>query len=151
MEESKLCFIDDCMYYLERSLLSFLRNYNIKFEIIDTDYDEWNAIIYYSKVSINSKIFYFNFIESLNDEEEPCDLIYYNDTISYTGGIAIFEKIISILTPDLIIHELNEIDKEIKQIEESIDKHMFEIFTMTYLQSTAFKYTLPLDIVLKMF
>ena len=150
IDESKLCSIDDCMFYLHKSLSSYLLNYNITFDLIELEYVGWFFIRYYTRLSVNSKIFYFNFIESLNDDGEPYNLVYYDDIVEYVGGSAIFDRIIYVLTPDLIIHEMNEIDNEIKDLEKSIEKHLFEISTMTSLSSNTFEYKLPLDIVLKL-
>lgn len=151
IDESKLCYIDNCMFYLERALSWHLKeNYNIIFELLDTDNDELFYTIYYTCVLINDKTFYFNFIEYLDDDGEPYNLIYNHNNVEYVGGSVIFDKIIDILIHDLIIHEINQIDTELKDFEKYTKKYTFELSTMAYLYSSAFEYKLPLDIVLKL-
>ena len=126
MKESKLAFKDDWMFYLEKSLVKFFRSYNIIFEIIDEDDDNWFEINYTYKLIINGQNFIFIFTESLDNDSEPCKLVYHND-IAYVGGMNIFNKIVELVKPNLIIHEINQIEKELTSDEKIIEQIEFEI------------------------
>lgn len=150
VEEIKLAYKDDCMFYLDQDLVKFFGDYNIRINSLSEEDQDDDSVIYTRRILINQKNYRFTFDESLDDDYEPCHLSCWIDNESFNGGCEIMEKIIAITRLDIMEHEEKEIEKELKNIETSIERHLYEVTVMTYLSSSAFSFKLPLDIVMNL-
>ena len=88
-----MAFKDDCMFYLNEALNEFLRDFDLKFEIIDED-TNWTENEYFARIKINNKTFDFIINETMNEYDIPCNLVFRRGTNNYIGATNIFIKII---------------------------------------------------------
>lgn len=113
VDESQLAFKNDCMFYLNEAFNNFFSDYDIKFEIIEEEDYHLFEIEYFTKVIINNNNYYFIFNETLYNNV-PVKLLFRHDKSVFIGATEIFNKIIDIIKDDLVIHEINKIDFEIR-------------------------------------
>jgi hypothetical protein len=142
-----MAFKDDCMFYLNEALNEFLRDFDLKFEIIDED-TNWTENEYFARIKINNKTFDFIINETMNEYDIPCNLVFRRGTNNYIGATNIFIKIINIIYCDLVFHEINEIEKQLAKEEEFIKFLDFQIKGASSLMS---KFSLPAEIALLCF
>lgn len=97
--------------------------------MIDIDIDNNNLFEnnYKIDLSFNNESYHFNFTETLNNYDKHYKLIFIYDNISYIGGTDILSKIIEIFNWNLIVHEIDEIEKQLIKEKEIIDEVDFQI------------------------
>jgi len=148
MEENMVVYKDDCFFYLHEALDDFFRKYNTTIKTVEIGVDYWYEINYTIEISVKNKTFNFIITEILNKDDDPRELIYYCNDIYYIGGSNIFNQIIEIVMPELIIYELNEIEKELIIQENEINNINFQIKGAA---SIINKFSLPVEIALLCF
>jgi len=135
------------MFYLQETLNDFLNDFDVKVDIIEeSGYEYKNE--YFIVIKINNKVYDFLIYESINSYEVPCKLIMHNGNNYYIGAIKIFNKIIDLIHYDLLIHEINEIEKELIIQENEINQVDFQIKGAANIIN---KFSLPVDIALLCF
>jgi len=140
--------MNDYFYSLYKSLDAFFKKNTTIIITVDISNDHWFEINYTIKISVNNKTFDFIIIETLNNNDKPFTLTFHYGTNYYFGRINIYNKIIEIITPELIIHELNEIEKLLTEEENVIESIDFQIKTAAYIIN---KFSLPPEVALLCF
>ena len=140
--------MNDYFYSLYKSLDAFFKKNTTIIITVDISNDHWFEINYTIEISVNNKTFDFIIAETLNNNDKPYKLVYCYDNIYYFGRINIYNKIIEIITPELIIHEINEIEKLLAEEENQIESIDFQIKTAANLIS---KFSLPPEVALLCF
>ena len=147
INESFLAYKNDCMFYLNLALNDFLKDFNINFEIIEEENFSYENE-YFAVIHIDDKTFGFIIYETLNEDDVPSNLTFRYGINYYFGGIDIYNKIIDVITNDLIINEINQIENLLIEEENEIESIDFQIKTAAYLMS---KFTIPVEIALLCF
>lgn len=147
--QNKIEDFNNCAKNLEILLIKFCENYGFKFE---EDYeDEYDCYIKnYKSIAFNNLKFRLRIREYSDYNKIPYKLEYRRYDINYYGVINIYNEITKWILNKFIFYEINYIEKELKKIEKSIEEYNLEISKIILFYSESFKYSLPIDIILKL-
>lgn len=139
---------NNCVKYLDTLFSKFCEENNFIF--IEDDPDDYDVFVPYKSISITPIEKYRFSILNYIDEEIPI-LEFCTYEKNYYGAIDIYNEITEWILEEFIAFEIYNIENELKEFEKSIEKYNLEISKITLLHSESFKYSLPVDIAVKLF